>query len=971
MRCPRDLSTGVNETAVRSPFVNVTSFLVAATDRNVRHRWRHGCPTRRRTPRTTTSTSATNTVNAASTRADSDVADAADAVVRNGASLACYPRIPRRVAQVHWSPIMRAAEVALMQAWHQAFNETNKSGIAFEYEFFDRPAAINFTATWCPQATDAIPFHEQRQEIRQMDTFRYCYLWTHGGIVVDTDIELLAPLDEVLLPSDELVLVEYDAAPTLFSGFIAAAAGNRLIYSALMMPYVVGDERLRVAFGERPSQMGGNCAAGRLLPDWKVRMLNYVHDPNCVLGVIEDVVTGGYDSVPARRSLMHRGYPGRDRPGKDRWVAREYVGDGGVVAWQPQWVRWEIDEKQFKPLEDGTWSPTLCFPQRPSETRGTLVGAYEPAAETLVAPSRREGSWPPLVDLTTLLPVSIVLPIVDHVASEADPAELAEGGAPEGADVPFQWVLTWCTLAKKIFAFDSVATPCERNSVVAQYRDAKCEAAFSEAVTVQLIAATDADGERAPRDDGAPGDTAPRVVIAGVSIRARGEPPRDGLRNESHRTADNATTTTSQGTRTATTSTMTSSALLSGSRSARSSHTPTSQETSRPWIDVFMRCDAAMLPGTVAVDGAAVVRTVTIRNATAVARAATLASDGRSAPTERGGGDTMLTSPPSDGRDLNHVVTYRLRLKSRCACAGGCGMAAWFSRRRRMERSALSQTVERHLPRGSGMAPHPAEVRHHLSATAPVADDGRPLLSAVNRTAFELWLKQHLGLAEPLVPPDHLRRCLRRVPRHHRECLQHGSWCVAPTATGARRIGPKPLLPPTCEVNRRDLWLSLSDVDGGWRYRVDDDAATAQTTCSLVPKPGLVNASLERCLAAVADTPGANVAALCEPPRRVPLGRRNSAATTVSSPPNSSLSSIFSYPNAPTTSDEMVLGCVAIICSPSAPISRFRASEISQSVREVVHHTRRLRSCGALWIRNPYSTHRRTLEGGHRNWERR
>ena len=142
------------------------------------------------------------------------------------------------------------------------------------------------------------------------------------------------------------------------------------------------------------------------------------------------------------------------------------------------------------------------------------------------------------------------------------------------------------------------------------------------------------------------------------------------------------------------------------------------------------------------------------------------------------------------------------------------------------------------------------------------------------------------------------------------------------------RSGPpkKSLLPASCEVNRRDLWLSLSDVDGGGRYSIHDYAATAQPTCSLVPAPGFVNASsLERCLAAIANTPGANVAAFCEPPRRQSLADPSVVASTALSGGNQSSPAGQRF------------RCLAVRCSPLAAIFEFRTSAVAlRSVREAV-----------------------------------
>ena len=270
--------------------------------------------------------------------------------------LGAPPRIPRRIIQGHWSPFLQAAEVALMKRVESMHRRVDATGSAaelhlrsqqhshdFEYYFFNLSGALHFTKLWCPDAAKTEAFLKGRPST-QMDTFRYCFLWTKGGIALDTDLDVRVPLDDILLPTDELVLVEHDSAPSLFSGFIAAAPGNPLIHAALMANHgeedgvITGrmpsaDHRLQMAFGERPSEKERNCAVGLLLPEWKARLLSYVRDRGCALGAIEDVFAAERSAVGLPRDLVVHGYPGRVRLDDDSLVeplTSGAVGDRGA-----------------------------------------------------------------------------------------------------------------------------------------------------------------------------------------------------------------------------------------------------------------------------------------------------------------------------------------------------------------------------------------------------------------------------------------------------------------------------------------------------------------------------------------------------------------------------------------------------------------------------------------------------------------
>ena len=83
------------------------------------------------------------------------------------------------------------------------------------------------------QFFDFLPYYDDfPYPIQRADAVRYCWLYINGGLYLDCDFELLAPLDELFYddisyPSNELFFVASSNTPNvLTNGFMACKPGN-------------------------------------------------------------------------------------------------------------------------------------------------------------------------------------------------------------------------------------------------------------------------------------------------------------------------------------------------------------------------------------------------------------------------------------------------------------------------------------------------------------------------------------------------------------------------------------------------------------------------------------------------------------------------------------------------------------------------------------------------------------------------
>lgn len=100
------------------------------------------------------------------------------------------------------------------------------------YEFWDESRVIELMADWPAELTSvwvgaadyALP---DRVNQFRADIARYAILYTHGGVWLDTDIELLRPLDD--LPSDETWMVWEEQNVWVSNAVIGAAPRDEFL----------------------------------------------------------------------------------------------------------------------------------------------------------------------------------------------------------------------------------------------------------------------------------------------------------------------------------------------------------------------------------------------------------------------------------------------------------------------------------------------------------------------------------------------------------------------------------------------------------------------------------------------------------------------------------------------------------------------------------------------------------------------
>lgn len=98
------------------------------------------------------------------------------------------------------------------------------------------------------------------------DFWRYCILWKFGGVYSDAKTTLFRPLDEILRPDDELVLVRDLPRNCILNGFIACKAGHPLLRIILDMTLERIEQR---SFGEDPLDITGPHLFARAFCKWK------------------------------------------------------------------------------------------------------------------------------------------------------------------------------------------------------------------------------------------------------------------------------------------------------------------------------------------------------------------------------------------------------------------------------------------------------------------------------------------------------------------------------------------------------------------------------------------------------------------------------------------------------------------------------------------------------------------------------
>ncbi|QDZ23394.1 glycosyltransferase [Chloropicon primus] len=106
-------------------------------------------------------------------------------------------KIPKIIHQTYGSKALSSKLRYLVQSWR----ELNPG---WEIRFYDDEACLNFVKQEFPEYVKA--YVTLPKSVERSDFFRYMVIYKYGGVYTDIDTECKTPLDEVLLPTDTMVV---------------------------------------------------------------------------------------------------------------------------------------------------------------------------------------------------------------------------------------------------------------------------------------------------------------------------------------------------------------------------------------------------------------------------------------------------------------------------------------------------------------------------------------------------------------------------------------------------------------------------------------------------------------------------------------------------------------------------------------------------------------------------------------------
>ena len=114
-------------------------------------------------------------------------------------------RIPRLIHQTYKKPVLPSYLVRYVDSWR-------KQNPTWELRFYDDSTCLEFVKKEFPEYYDA--YVGLPKDVERADFFRYMVLLRLGGTYADIDTECRVPLDDILLPTDTLVLGWENEFPT-------------------------------------------------------------------------------------------------------------------------------------------------------------------------------------------------------------------------------------------------------------------------------------------------------------------------------------------------------------------------------------------------------------------------------------------------------------------------------------------------------------------------------------------------------------------------------------------------------------------------------------------------------------------------------------------------------------------------------------------------------------------------------------
>ena len=118
----------------------------------------------------------------------------------------------------------------------------------WKYEFFNDNDIINFfLANPLDEFPDIIlKFNSFEKGAHKADLFRYYYLYINGGVFMDSDAMIYAPIETIIKDYDFIsVLSTFHKNPSIFQGVLGSSPNNVIIKKALLHAYNTTNHSLK------------------------------------------------------------------------------------------------------------------------------------------------------------------------------------------------------------------------------------------------------------------------------------------------------------------------------------------------------------------------------------------------------------------------------------------------------------------------------------------------------------------------------------------------------------------------------------------------------------------------------------------------------------------------------------------------------------------------------------------------------
>lgn len=111
-----------------------------------------------------------------------------------------------------------------------AVNNIKNLNLEYEYQFFSDDDCVQFIQNFFGNDILNVYFNIRTLQHRA-DLFRYCLLYTYGGVYMDIDIQLLFPIDDIINLSEnsKLISAKHDTKGNeIYQGFLISEPKNEI-----------------------------------------------------------------------------------------------------------------------------------------------------------------------------------------------------------------------------------------------------------------------------------------------------------------------------------------------------------------------------------------------------------------------------------------------------------------------------------------------------------------------------------------------------------------------------------------------------------------------------------------------------------------------------------------------------------------------------------------------------------------------